>query len=309
MSNQPKVTFIICTYNRAQYLNDTLGSLLHRDYSSDLPFELLVIDNNSTDETKEVVQQHKKSTDKDGKAIRYIKEPNQGLSHARNRGILEAEAPYVVFFDDDIRATHSLIPSWISFFNAYPDAKTAGGKIHVQFDAPRPPWMSYFLLPLLGYHDLGDSIKKYPNNKYPFGGNMGFKKSVFDQIGVFDTALGRKGESLNAGEEKELFRRIRSASMEIYYLPDAFLYHRVDSSRLTVNYIRNQAIGLGQSMKLRMADASVVQFIGNWVQEIGKLFASVPLGIYYLTTLNLSKATMLFKFRWWIWKGYRTSDR
>jgi len=304
---QPNVTFIICSYNRAHYLDDTLDSLLQWKY--DLPYELLVVDNNSDDETPGIVKKYQESIDKDGKPLRYIKETQQGLSHARNRGINEANASYVVFLDDDIRATESLIPAWITFFEEYPDAVAAGGKIHVQFDAPRPSWMSHFLLPLLGHHDLGSTFKTYPNNKYPFGGNMGFKKEVFESIGPFDTALGRKGKSLNAGEEKELFRRIRENHDDIYYLPNAFLYHRVDATRLTKDYIKKQALGLGKSMKLRLRGASTATKIKNWLSEIIKLLGSAPLALWYLFNLQLSKAAMLFQFRRWIWKGYfKSSD-
>ncbi len=308
MSQQPVVTFIICSYNRAGYLDDTLQSLQKHAPSEGPAYELLVVDNNSTDQTAEVAQKYQKSTSKNGNHVRYIKETKQGLSHARNRGIREANAPNVVFLDDDIQATPSLIPAWCSFFVDHPDAVAAGGKNHIQFDAPRPRWMSYFLLPLLAHHDLGNAMKTYPANKYPFGCNMGFKKSIFDQVGDFDVDLGRKGKSLNAGEEKELFRRIRSTNHHIFYLPDAFLYHRVDGGRLTKEYIKKQALGLGQSMKLRMADASTGQFVNNWMQEVGKLLASVPLGIFYLLSLNPPRAAMLFKFRWWIWKGYQKGN-
>lgn len=197
--------------------------------------KILNVDNNSSNHTPDSVQQYPNVSSKDDKPIHYIKETTQGLSHARNRAISEAEAPYIVFLDDDIHATPSLIPAWITFFSEHPDAVAAGGEIHVKFDAPRPPWMSHFLLPLLGYHNLGNSLKTYSKNKYPFGGNVEFKKSIFDKIGTFNTELGRKGKSLNAGEEKELFPRIRSSSGDIYYLPDAFLYHLVDEDRLTVD--------------------------------------------------------------------------
>lgn len=306
MSSEPKVSFIICTYNRASYLDDTLHSLLAHDLPKS-EAEILVVDNNSTDKTPEIVQEYQDIKNKDGKTIRYIKETNQGLSHARNRGIVESKAPYVVFLDDDIRATSTLVDAWISFFEDHPNTLAAGGKIHVQFDDPKPKWMSYFLLPLLGYHDLGCSPKKYPANKYPFGGNMGFKKEVFDKIGDFNPSLGRKGKSLNAGEEKELFRRIRTLSADIYYVPDAFLYHRVNENRLTISYIHKQAEGLGKSMSLRMQAASFSGQLKNWSAEIGKLLVSFPLGIFYLLKMNPQKALMLFKFRWWIWKGYFSS--
>lgn len=304
MTDQPTITFIICTYNRARYLDDTLASLLEHGFSA-LPCELLVVDNNSTDATPEIVQKHQKSLGKDGKAIHYIKETNQGLSHARNRGIKEAGTPYVVFLDDDILASKSLLTGWHSFFTTHPEAIAAGGKIHVQFDDPRPSWMSHFLLPLLGYHDLGDSIKTYSNASYPFGGNMGFKKSIFSEVGDFHTGLGRKGKSLNAGEEKELFRRLRKRNIDIFYLPDALVYHRVNSDRLTVDYIRKQALGLGQSMRLRLENSSKLKFAGNWISEIGKLLVSIPLALGYLLSFQPAKAGMLFRFRRWIWKGYR----
>jgi glycosyltransferase involved in cell wall biosynthesis len=307
MTNTPEITFIICSYNRSDYLDDTLQSLLDH-FPSDSPSTILVVDNNSTDNTAEVVRRHQNSLPKDENPIRYIKETKQGLSHARNRGIKEAETPYVVFLDDDIKATASLIPAWQSFFADYPDAAAAGGKNHVQFDAPRPTWMSYFLLPLLAYHDLGDSIKKYSAGNYPVGCNMGFKKTIFDQVGLFDTDLGRKGKSLNAGEEKELFKRIRELDKDVFYLPDAFLYHRVGAERLTVDYIRKQALGLGLSMRLRLKKATLRQKLTTWGSEWVKLFGSIPLGLYYCLGLKPSRATMLFKFRWWIWQGYRQSS-
>ena len=304
MNKNPEVSFIICTYNRAGYLDDTLDSLL-KFGSSDFEYEFVIIDNNSTDDTAGVADKYRNLASDKGKELKYFRETQQGLSYARNRGIREAEANNVVFFDDDIRATKSLIPSWCTFFRQHPEEAAAGGKIHVQFDAPRPKWMSHFLLPLLGHHDLGDRQKEYPANKYPFGGNMGFRKCVFDKVGLFNTDLGRKGTQLNAAEEKELFRRLRNLSLTICYLPDAFLFHRVDSERLTVDFIRKQALGLGSSMKLQLENASISNYLMNWVLEFGKLLATVPIGIGYLFMLQPSKTRLLFRFRFWIWQGYR----
>ncbi|MDX1586932.1 MAG: hypothetical protein R3222_09315, partial [Balneolaceae bacterium] len=179
------------------------------------------------------------------------------------------------------------------------------GKIHVQFDAPRPSWMSHFLLPLLGHHDLGNRQKKYPKNKYPFGGNMGFRKSIFEEVGRFNTDLGRKGSQLKAAEEKELFRRIRGQSNTILYLPDAFLYHRVGGDRLQVDFIRRQALGLGSSMELQHRNSPPAQVLKNWFVEMIKLLATVPIGLGYLLALQAAKAILLFRFRFWIWEGYR----
>lgn len=304
MNKNPSVSFIICTYNRASYLGDTLRSLLDF-HTTDYHYEIIVIDNNSSDDTAGVSQKYRTIASQKGLKLHYHKETKQGLSFARNRGIRESAAKNVVFFDDDIRATKSLIPAWCAFFDQYPEATAAGGKIHVQFDAPRPDWMSHFLLPLLGHHDLGNRQKEYPVGKYPFGGNMGFRKSIFDKVGLFNTELGRKGNQLNAAEEKELFQRIRGLSNPIHYLPYAFLYHRVDSKRLTIDFIRKQALGLGRSMKLQLKNSVPTRYYKNWFVEIGKFIATLPIGLAYTLMLQTSKAKLLFRFRFWIWEGYR----
>lgn len=306
MNSVQAVSFIICTYNRASYLDETLESLLKHD-STDFDYEILVVNNNSEDETEKILAKYRQQAEQLNQPLRSCLETRQGLSFARNRGVQEARAKHVVFFDDDIMATQSLITAWCTFFEEHPEAEAAGGKIHVQFDAPRPKWMSYFLLPLLGYHDLGDTPKSYPPGKYPFGGNMGFRKSIFQQTGLFNTDLGRKGSNLNAAEEKELFLRIRALGRPIYYLPDAFLYHRVDSKRLTKSFVQKQAEGLGRSMKLQMHEASLSGRIKNFIVEAGKTIATVPIAIGYLLILQGAKALLLFKFRWWIWKGYQNA--
>ncbi|MCW9708534.1 glycosyltransferase [Fodinibius salsisoli] len=306
MSHRPDVTFIICTYNRAHYLDDSLQSLQKQDLE-ELPAEILVVDNNSTDATPQIIERHQKRYAKDPNPIRYIKETNQGLSHARNRGIREAQAPCIVFLDDDIRASESLIPAWLSFFCNQPQAIAGGGKIHVQFDDPRPSWMSHFLLPLLGHHDLGDKPKTYPQNKYPFGGNMGFRKSIFDQLGLFHTDLGRTGKKLKASEEKELFQRFRKHDINLHYLPDAMLYHRVNDDRLTEEYIQRQAVGLGQSIALQLHD-NPNQKVSQLMKELGKWSATLLLFVGYLVAFQPAKAVMLIKFRKWIAEGYLSSS-
>ncbi|MEX1268919.1 MAG: glycosyltransferase [Balneolaceae bacterium] len=301
MLHQPEITFIICTYNRAGYLDDTLKSLLSHQ-KEDANFEILVIDNNSSDNTREVVGQNRKLLQ--GNRLRYVKEPNQGLSYARNRGIKESDAPNIVFVDDDVWVTRDYISAWFSFFRDYPEAKAAGGKIHVQFDDPRPDWMSHFLLPLLGHHDHGKQVKIYNKRDYPFGGNMGFRKNLFETFGLFNTELGRIGTKLKASEEKEFFQRLKQQFIDIYYLPEAKLFHRVNKSRLTEEYIRRQASGLGQSMRLQLKQASIPKSFSTLFSEVAKVSGSVPIGLFYLLGLQFSKTKMLFRFRWWIWRGY-----
>lgn len=304
MAASPALSIIICTYNRAAYLRDTLQSLLDRG-AGPASFEVLIVDNNSTDETPAVVASFIESHG--DLSIRYLQENQQGLSFARNRGIRESHGPVLLFVDDDVRIPPGYIRAWLSFFEQYPQASGGGGKIHVQFDDPRPGWMSHFLLPLLGYHDLGDSIRKYPSNKYPFGGNMAFRREVFDRYGMFNTSLGRKGAQLTASEEKEFYRRIRGDEA-IYYIPGALLYHRVSRERLTESYIRKQAVGLGKSIALQMEKASSPHRARQLGSELFKSLATVVLCVGYSLALQFEKAEMLVKFRRWIWEGYRNTS-
>src|SRR5699024_1450156 len=167
-----------------------------------------------------------------------------------------------------------------------------------------PPWMSRFLLPLLGYHNLGKTQKKYPRNKYPFGGNMGFNKSIFEQYGLFETELGRKGKQLKASEEKEFFQRLKNGGAEIFYLPEALLFHRVNKRRLTPAYIKKQAVGLGQSLALQFKDETIFKKLWQGLQQGFKTVVSFGLFLPYAFTLQYSKGVMLLKFRKWIAEGY-----
>jgi glycosyltransferase involved in cell wall biosynthesis len=301
MAKASGISFVICTYNRAQYLQDTLLSLVKNEADPDR-FELLVVDNNSTDKTPEIV--HHFIDDYPNHPIRYVKEPQQGLSYARNRGIKEAQKPIITFLDDDILTDIDFINNWLHFFNTHPNALCAGGRIEVQFDDPRPSWMSHFLLPLLGHHYLGDSIKTYSRQRYPFGGNMAFKRSIFDEFGFFDTELGRKGNQLKASEEKEFFQRLKKANTDIYYVPKASLRHRVDNQRLTKEYIKRQALGLGQSIALQLQDKSPAAKFVKGGSEAFKMIIALGLFLPYTLSFQLSKAVMLIKFRKWIIEGY-----
>jgi glycosyltransferase involved in cell wall biosynthesis len=304
MDPSPNITFIICTYNRAEYLDDTLHSMSHQSVQNEVA-ELLVVNNNSTDHTDEIAAKHRENAESTAFKVSYFVETEQGLSFARNRGIKEAASENIVFVDDDIRADQHFIENWIKFFENYPNYNSAGGKILVQFDDHKPKWVSHYLLSLFGHHDLGKKVREYPGNKYPFGGNMGFRKKLFDEAGLFDTDLGRKGDQLTANEEKDLFNRVKSLGEPILYLPKALLHHRIGPERATQDYIRKQAEGMGKSVA-RQTKGSFKLKLTYVFKEIFKTAVSLGLFLIYLIGFTPAKGTMLLKFRYWILKGYTT---
>jgi len=306
MPEHPKISIVICTYNRAHLLPDTLNSLLNNTAPASR-YEILIIDNNSSDHThavaKDIINKYPENN------IKYITESRQGLSYARNRGIREASFPLIAFFDDDIIADEKLISNWLEFFGKYPEAIGGGGKILVQFDAPEPGWVPGILYTLFGKHDHGKKIKKYTRGNYPFGGNMVFRAEIFEKFGTFNTQLGRKGDELNGAEEKEFFYRISREEGDIFYVPDAVLWHRAGPERINEHFIRKQAMGIGKSIAVMLDNGSFVKKTGKYSSELFKWFISLIMLFGYLISGNFKKGATLIKFRYWIFQGYLDYSR
>jgi GT2 family glycosyltransferase len=166
-----------------------------------------------------------------------VKETKQGLSHARNRGIVEANGCYVIFTEDDVRIDRLWVKS-ISEMFAKEACDAVAGRIELLLNAPRPRWLTDDLLGFLGYLDYGEERALTEDTPF-FGGNMAFAKSVFEKIGMFDPNLGRQGRKLIGGEEIDLFRRFLAAGMRALYQPAAVVHHIIDSHRLKKSYFRN----------------------------------------------------------------------
>lgn len=239
----PKVSIIICTYNRSDLLIITLQSLLILDDLDQA--EIIVVDNCSKDDTatrvKSFIEAHGVALD-----IRYMMEPLQGLSAARNTGILASRAPLIAFLDDDAIPCQTWITTIVSTFEKHTEVMAMGGKIAPIFESKRPEWLiKPFELPYT-IVDLGNRIKEYPSHLHPCGANMAMRKLVFD-ISLFPLDLGRKGDSLLSGEESWLFGQIQKEGHSILYHPQMEVDHFVPSNRLTEDWIMKRYYSQGIS--------------------------------------------------------------
>ena len=138
------ISVIVCTYNRAHYLQDTLAHLLKQEMSIN-EFEVLVIDNNSSDETENICTVISKENPHF--PFQFVKEYVQGLSHARNRGVKEANGNILTFIDDDAFAKPDFVKNIAQHFTAHKDTMAIGGRIIPQYESGPPAWMSKHLLP------------------------------------------------------------------------------------------------------------------------------------------------------------------
>lgn len=246
MTQNPTISIIICTFNRAELLRRTLLSL--RRLIDIEQAEVIVIDNHSRDLTAEVVRACIKKLNTRVN-IRYVCEPRQGLSIARNTGIQLASAPIIAFLDDDA------IPyiSWLSHirnaFLRYPRAAAIGGAIIPEFAIQRPDWLISSLELPYTIVNLGHHERMYPRNLYPFGANMAFRREVLHDL-HFPEDLGRKGSSLLSGEEAWMFKQLRKRGFDLIYIPGMTVRHYIPKERLTREWIKRRYYYQGVSMAM-----------------------------------------------------------
>lgn len=243
-------TVIVCSYNRAESLRDTLAALLAQSTAPARAWEVIVVDNNSPDHTRDVVEQVQRGWP----LLRYEFEGAQGLSYARNHGIKCARGEVILFTDDDVLPE----PDWLETTldgMARHSALACGGYIAPIWEAPPPAWLTErfygFLAVRTGRSD--EHLITDPSDA-PFGANMAFCKKVFDRVGLFDTERGRKGKVLASGEDGEMFERVLAAGMKVVFLGASRVHHKVERFRLTKRYFRRwrfqSSRNIGQSRGL-----------------------------------------------------------
>lgn len=231
-----RISAIVCTHNRAPLLRKGLVSLVQQTVAVE-DYEIIVVDNASRDGTKEVtclVREMEKASN-----LRYLYEPRLGLSHARNRGMNEADGEIVAFIDDDAIAA----PEWLemierAFEDVDPRPACVGGKVEPIWGIPKPDWFPQLLVGYLSVLDLGDEAHWCDTAKeHLVGCNIAFWKEALLGLGGFNPLLGRRGQSLRGNEEIELLRKMKQRGQGIYYEPKAVVHHFIPKERLTKKWM------------------------------------------------------------------------
>ena len=289
------LSIIICSYNRASYISDALTSLYCQSAGLNA-FEVIIVDNNSTDNTKEVYTAWRQ-TNTNGQ-FTFISETKQGASFARNTGATIAKGEWVCFMDDDAVATPNYVENILKHIHNKPDAVGFGGRIIPKYIPSEPKWMSYYVSSLVGNFDYAPIACAFENGKYPLESNMIVKKSVYDQIGGFNVNLpGVVGTLRIGGEGKELFYKILALGHIIYYDPAICVHHVVEVKKLTSEYMYRVASGIGRGEKTRTLAISKATYLIKVFEYFLKLGAAVILGFKYALQFTPSKIWPIIKFR------------
>jgi GT2 family glycosyltransferase len=271
MSN-PVISIAVCTYNRAELLEDVLQSLAGQTLDKS-QFEVLVVDNNSSDNTEAVAKNIVKSQPN----FRYLKELNQGKSHALNLGYKEARGEYVGSIDDDAKAD----PDWLRHAVKVIDEIAPdifGGPYYPFYRNEKPEWMK---------EDYGakhfDKSRFLRDSEYLSGSNIFFKKSLLEDLGGYEPQLGPRGLEIGYGEETDLIVKARKAGARIYYCHEMKVYHLVPEYKMNPFWHLVIAFEHGRNrdrMFHTEAKSGQVEMAYSLLDDIKALFDEMRLSIF-----------------------------
>lgn len=234
------VDIVICTFNRTRLLELCLDALLPQFRLEHIAHAgLIIVDNNCTDDTAEIVAQFKRHHH----FIRYVTEPKQGLSNARNCGMENSDAEYICYLDDDSKPGESYLDNLIETLDRYrPDF--VGGPILPYYLDAKPTWFRDDFE--IRRHTSMNGFVDCPIS----GGNFIVLRSILKELGGFSPDLGMIGNTVRLGEERELVEKYRAqredADRKIYYSQELFIYHYVPPSKMTVKYMSKRAYQSGK---------------------------------------------------------------
>jgi len=247
----PLLTVAVCSYNRAGLLARCLDALLAQT-AAPQDFEILVINNNSSDGTAALLaqrcQQLRNLPSGQRPQLRYLFENRQGLSVARNTALAESASDWIAYLDDDAIAS----PDWVAHAcrdlpRLPADIAVVGGPIEPILDAPLPDWLPDWLEPYLTIIDLGDQPRQSDQESLFAGANVTFRREALQQLGGFSPQLGRRGTNLASNEEVYLWQLLRRSGWRCAYLPSLPVRHQVELERLHYRWLMRRMHAQGRS--------------------------------------------------------------
>ena len=233
MTSAPEISVVVCTHNRAAMLHRALTSVLEQE-SGDIDFEILAVDNRSTDETAAVVRRL------EGRGpLRYLHEPALGLSSARNHGWRSARGRYVAYLDDDAVADPGWLRAIHAAFTAWPRAGAIGGRVEPIWEAAPPVWLSSETARSLSLVDWSRTPQELKDlgTQWLAGANFALPRELLQRIGGFSLRLGRTGTRLLSNEEVHLQKRVLELGRPVLYYPEMVVRHRIPRTRLTKSWL------------------------------------------------------------------------
>ena len=276
------ISAVVCTHNRADYLNKAIPSLLRQQMSWDR-YEIIIVDNASTDLTKQVVTKFSQAAH-----LRYIYEPRLGLSFARNTAWQNARGKFVAYLDDDAIAYPDWLDKTIEAFETMPHSGCVGGKIEPLWEATRPNWLSNELVAGLAIVDWSNTPHYLQdlNTEWLVGANLAFPVEVLKKIGGFVEGLDRTGNNLLSSGDTFIEKQIAQAGYGCLYYPAMRVQHHIQKSRLDQHWFLRRYYWQGISDAFMQIIGEHLNARARWrlaIEKAARLFSS-PTKIKQLAT-------------------------
>jgi len=270
-----RLTVAICTWNRAALLRETLEQMTRLAVPSNVEWELLVVDNNCTDDTEQAVHSFA-----DRLPLRYLFEAQPGQSAARNLAVREATGDYIVWTDDDVLVDPDWLGAYARAFARWPEAVVFGGPIEPWFDGAPPAWLLEIfanIQPAFATLDLGpEPLRLEPPGRLPYGANMAFRLEEQRRF-PYDVQLGLKPNSQMRGEETRLLWHLVAETSGGWWVPDARVRHFIPRQRQSWDFLRRFYEGYGHYLAQASPDYASTPLLGRprwlWRTFIGNAAA------------------------------------
>ena len=289
------VSIVMCTRNRADLLRGAMRSLIAQETDGVFTYELLIVDNASTDHTADVIAEVAAGTERPVRSV-YEAEPGQVI--ARNRGLREARGEWIANFDDDQIAE----PSWLKELMRVAQeqhARSVGGKLYLKLPDGCTRSLARQVRRLLGESVLWDRVVPYTRKQGPGSGNQLLHTSIFDEIGVYDESYQLRAY------DTDLYRRMRAAGVVSWFAPNAVAHHVTPPARLEESYLRETALHNGWSFGRRDAaewGALTPLLVG--AARVGQALLSLTPQLWLARLRRRDEAVLALRCRRWRAEGY-----
>ncbi len=260
----PRFSIAICTCNRAQLVHRALEGLFQQTYAKD-QFEVLVLDNLSKDNTQEITENWAEKTQGQ---VKFISQPEIGLTKSRNKAMEIAKGDFVIYLDDDAKPSPTWLDGYAELLTNHPNCDAAGGPVILEWETHRPSWLRENEENWYTGLDLGAKEFRLQYPKFPYGANMLWRKSIIEKLGGFDPDISYDAstQALIPNDDMHLTYLLYRMGGEVWYTPKAPVHHWIAAERTTVPYFLKKAYYQG------VADVKVYRALEqpNATREMGK---------------------------------------
>lgn len=273
-----RLTVGICTWNRSHLLDLALASFHGLRIPRHIEWELLVVNNNCTDETDSIIAKHEAHL-----PIRRLFETHPGKSYALNHAVREAHGDYILWTDDDALVDPNWVSAYAEAFSSWPEASIFGGPVKSWFRTDPPKWLNEETMPLVSdvyaIRDFGEEPIELTSANLPYGVNMAIRYKEQSEY-LYDTNLGPRPNSELRGEETRLMNKMLEDGEKGRWVPGAIVRHYIPQKRQTIRYIRNYYRGHGEYQWIEIEEGKKPNRFGT-VRDMLKEAIEKELGYRY----------------------------